>query len=690
MTEAPVIQAGPEENLDCSPDSVRAEKPLRALETAWLGLDRFTEKLLPPALNPFGQLGAIANTCFLVALVSGISLLVWYSPSVHQAYASLEALRHGAWVGETMRSLHRYSSDGCILFILLHTMRIVCQRRFGGARWLAWMAGLFMLAVMWFIGWTGYWLVWDAGAQHIALGTSRFIDSLHLFDEPLAQAFLTDQSVPSLLFFLIFFTHMLLPLAIGIGLWLHLARLNRSRLLTSWPMTLAITGSLIVVSTLLPACSSAPAQMTVKTPGFFMDWWYLWPLTLTDRLGGGILWAIFLFTGLIVSTFPWWMARRMPARLKAEVDLSRCFGCTLCAKDCPFTAITMIPREDGRKFEVQSMVNPDLCVGCGVCVGACDSQAINLPAYESRAVERELSGWIDAVKARGEKPFLVFACAESAIPSLRLKPDGTLLETPNCRVEKVPCIGWVSAVMLERPLKRGVEQILVVGCGQTDPVAREGSRWFAHRLEGRRQPSFNPAEADARRIRLLHLNRGERVDFAELFNGRRPAAGQRGRISAIVAGVSLALVLGALIWLVSQLPYRTADSTAPELVVSFVHQGETVGSKKMSQEEMDKLLPHMRAQVNLIRERVPVRLRVQVDGETRHDEAYQPKGISKDGPSMAIVRLPVKAGSHQIILQLADTTDTNLWTRTWNHQVNFHDNRVSVVIFDTKNGFSLW
>jgi ferredoxin/coenzyme F420-reducing hydrogenase delta subunit len=689
MTEATLNLVRAKKKSDESAAPVRAEKLLSGLETFWLRLDRLTEKFLPPALNPFGQLGAIANTCFLVALVSGIALLIWYSPSVHQAYASLEKLREGAWLGQWMRSLHRYSSDGCILFILLHTARIVCQRRFGGARWLAWGAGIFMLAVMWFIGWSGYWLVWDVGAQHAALGTAKFLDSLGVFAEPMARAFLTDEGVPSLLFFLIFFTHMLLPLAIGIGLWLHLTRLNRSRLLTGRAMTWWICGSLAAVSALLPALSGAAAQMTVKSQGFAIDWWYLWPLALTDRLGGGALWAVFLFAGLVTFTVPWWMARRTPAQWKAEVDLSRCFGCTLCAKDCPFAAITMVAREDDRKFEVQSHVNPDLCVGCGVCVGACDSQAINLPAYASRTVESDLNTWIDAVKARGEKPYLIYGCGESAVTTLRLNADGSSPEMSNCRIENVPCIGWVSAVMLERPLKRGVEGIIVVGCGETDPVARDGCQLFEHRLEGNRQPAFNKKEADANRVRLVHLDRSKTVSVRKLVHEFRPPAKRRDRFYAASAGIVLAVMLGGTAWLASALPYRTLHSSAPELVVSFVHQGDPLGSRKLTKEELDKLLPHMRTQVSLTRERVPVRLRVTVDGVIVHDQAYRPRGLAKDGSSLAIVRLPEQPGTHTVSVQLADTTDPERWTQSWEQNIEFRENHISVVMFDTKTGFVL-
>ncbi len=679
------------------PPAVHAEGLLRRLESSFLWLDRLVERALPPTLNPFGQLGAVANICLIIAVVSGIVLLLWYTPSVHQAYDSIERLRAGSFLGQWIRSLHRYSSDGCLFFILLHALRIVFQRRFAGPRWLAWSTGLLMLVALWFIGWTGYWLVWDVRGQHAALGTAQFLDQLPIFAEPMSRSFLTDASVPSLLFFLIFFIHMLSPLALGIGLWMHLMRVNRARFLTNRAMTLWIIGSLALLSVLLPATSAAPAQMTAKATPFTIDWWYLWPLALTDRLSGGMLWAVFLGAGLVMFTVPWWLVkRRRTPEWQAQVEVARCFGCTHCSLDCPFNAITMVAREDGKPFAVQAAVNPELCVGCGICTGSCDSQAINLPALNSRVIEKQLNGWLDEQTARGVRPFVAFCCAESIGASLRGDRTGQLPDLPGYRIESVPCTGWVSAVLLERLLKRGAAGVLVVACGESDPVAREGGKWFGHRLAGARDPGFDPKKADPNRVRFVQVSRTDRaglVRAAREFQqaGVSPAIGKPApsRVRQLVAAAALAVVLGGVTFAFSNLPYRTAHSPAPELIVSFSHGGAVREPRKLTKEELDRRLPHMRAQVNVTRERVPVRLRVRIDGEIVSDDRYQPKGFSKDGPSIAVVRLRMVPGAHRVQVELADTADAEAWTRSWDETVAFETNRVRVILFDTKAGFTL-
>ena len=217
---------------------MRGEAVFRALERPLLWLDARAARHFPPSLDPVAQAGALAVLSLVVALVSGILLLFWYVPSVYGAYASVAAM---AGLPTFLRALHRYSSDACVLFAVFHALRLGLARRFTGARWLAWVTGIGLLVALWLVGWLGYWLLWDERGRQVALGTARFVDVLPLFADPLSRSFLADDRVNTLLFFVVFFVHMLLPLPMGVALWLHVARVSRSRFLPGFAASLGAT-----------------------------------------------------------------------------------------------------------------------------------------------------------------------------------------------------------------------------------------------------------------------------------------------------------------------------------------------------------------------------------------------------------------------------------------------------------------
>src|SRR5262245_31016682 len=64
---------------------VRGERLWRLCESGFLWLERLIARAVPEELNPLGESGAIANTTFLVALGSGVLLLIWYRVSVFSA-----------------------------------------------------------------------------------------------------------------------------------------------------------------------------------------------------------------------------------------------------------------------------------------------------------------------------------------------------------------------------------------------------------------------------------------------------------------------------------------------------------------------------------------------------------------------------------------------------------------------------
>jgi coenzyme F420-reducing hydrogenase delta subunit/Pyruvate/2-oxoacid:ferredoxin oxidoreductase delta subunit len=681
------------------PDAAPSESPLpsgilRQLEKGIIYLDRLLSRWVSNPLNPMLHTGAIAVTTLFIATATGIVLLIWYKPSVHLAYESLEVMSQSPLGAGLMRSLHRYSSDAAVLFGTIHALRMFFERRFDGARWLAWVTGTIMMGLLWFIGWTGYWLVWDLRAQSIAVGTAKMLDVLPVFTDPLGRSFVTDESVNSLLFFVVFFIHMIIPLAMAIAMWLHITRLARARYLTSKAMTIWVTGLLLAICIAYPAINEAPAQMTAIPDSVTMDWWYLFPMPIVDRMGAGTLWVLLIVGNVAVLSIPWALARKRPQ--PASVVASRCNECKKCYTDCPYEAIEMIPRTDGNeRYLTQSSVIASKCVACGICAGSCDTMGIGVDWFSSIEKRRLIGSWMKQAELEGENVRLAFVCAESAGANLEIDPvTGRCAELPGYRALRVPCAGWVQPLMIERAIRQGARGVLIATCPTDNCIHREGAEWARQRVEGIREPALRTDKLEAGQVQLVAIDRTHTAELiraaARFCDGNEPLpTSARPRALHAVAATVLLVASAGLLGLVSDLGYTPPGIEGSEFVVSLKHPGvASENCRDLTPEELASTPVHMRKERICERTRPPVRLRVAIDGATALETSVEPSGIWKDGNSVTVERIPVESGDHLVSVAIGETASPEEWNFGEERTITFTDEARRVVVFDRVAGFT--
>ncbi|MFN3604572.1 MAG: cytochrome b N-terminal domain-containing protein [Leptonema sp. (in: bacteria)] len=696
-----IIQTQSEEkrikSVELKPERVRFFEPVLTLIKYFFFKINFVLYLgFTKDLNPMKHVGAIANFLFGIAIISGIILLFWYKPSVYQAYDSLEQLKQKeffSFLGQLFRSLHRYSSDGTILFILIHMFKEIADRKVGGPRWLAWITGFLALGFMWFEGWSGYWLVWDVRAQQIALGTSKMIDLIPIFADPLSRTFLTDKHINTLLFFLIFFFHMLVPLLIILALWLHINRLNRSQWITNKMFSIIIMISLIAISVIKPAHSEAPAKMQMIPSSFTIDYWYLFPLWFTDRLNGGILWLISLLATIFVFGFPWifYKQRFNPS----VVDEDRCQNCQQCFIDCPYNAISMIPRENR---EPTARVNPKLCVSCGICNGSCLPVSVGIPYYQVLEKRRQYQKWRQESSQENKPFYIAFICANSIANNIEFdmqtgKTKNSLLK--EFYVTAVPCLGWIHSRTLEALLSYEKSGALIIGCSECS--YREGNKWLEERIFENRDPELRKEKVSLEKIKIIYPNtkyqlRKEIQNFKKelennqiknmLYNKTQPH-------KLWIAASIVILFLSLLTILISDLPYQTPFDSKPSLIVSFKHPGQiSENCKELSQEELNKLPLHMRKKEVCERKRTPVKMALFINDDKILEKSYKPGGIWEDLNSIAIEEIPLEQGKYKIKVLISDLPNGE-WNFNFEEVIFFEEWKKRVILFD-KQGFELY
>lgn len=685
---------------ETGPDrTLRGRRFLDLFDRLFRKLDGVTFRFIPEEYHPFIQAGAIANFMFAVAVLTGFLLLIWYSPSVHLAYDSVAAMSEKPFTAELVRSLHRYSSDLFILFVLFHAFKVFFGGRFTGSRWLAWVTGIVGLAIIWFDGWLGYWLVWDDRGAMIAVATARMVDLLPFFSEPLTASFLTDDSFNSTLFLIVFFLHMLIPIAFGVAIWLHVARLSKPLFFPTVRYSSFLFVFLAVISLIWPADIGERAELLSKPESVSVDYFYLLPLLLTERLQGGVLWLLLLGTGTLLISIPWILHNRKdPGR--PVVDEIKCNGCTQCFQDCPYNAIAMLPRESGNpnKSDFVARIDPSVCVSCGICVGSCDPVAIDYPDLSPWEIRNRLDEWLDREQGDLEGDHVAFVCGNSAGSSLQIDSEsGYCVEMPGYRVFTLPCAGWIHPVLIERAFKRGAAGVLVSGC-ESDPDFRLGADWLGGRIEGERHPELRRDRLELDNLLFLKLDKPEFRKFlseAARFRerGEKPKrispAGSR-RTARVSAGVTLAAVLTAATVLPSSAPLPLPERGS-ELVISFKKAGHPVYSER---EDRGGRLAHMQRgeEQRRVLSRSDVRLRVDADGERVVESSYRPGGLFRRGYSSGIVTLPLDPGNHRIEVRFGypdpelETDDTQ-WIEFTEYELEIESGERIVLKYDQQYGF---
>ena len=124
----------------------------------------FLKRSVPGKLNFTFCFGGMAFTAFLLSVMTGLLLAVYYVPSEKEAYQSIAAIHNEVWGGWLIRSVHKWSANLLIILIILHTIRVLAYRAYRPPREVNWIAGVLAFITVMASGFTGYLLPWDQKA----------------------------------------------------------------------------------------------------------------------------------------------------------------------------------------------------------------------------------------------------------------------------------------------------------------------------------------------------------------------------------------------------------------------------------------------------------------------------------------------------------------------------------------------
>jgi coenzyme F420-reducing hydrogenase delta subunit/ferredoxin len=637
-------------------------------------IDRLANRIFTSKYNPFYYLGQLSVFLLVLLLVSGIYLLLFYKINVERAYDAVEYITVEQWyLGGIMRSIHRYASDALVITLLLHGFRLLLTGKFRHHRWLMWVSGVALFGFILIEGVTGYWMVWDERAQLVATTTTEFLDSLPVFPKPLARAFIGEESVTNLLFFAVIFVHVGGPLFLMALILLHFSRFTRTLLLPPRKVWAGVLLILLGLAMVKPAVSAPPADLTKAPVNVPVDWFYMFLLPLMNSSYSLYSWLLLFIASLAILAPPW---LKRPRPETAEVVKEKCVGCELCYVDCPYGAITMSP-EEGKTLAVVSEAR---CSGCGACLGSCNFNAIKL----GDADLEKMKAWIAGLVGEGE--LLGFVCEHALDIKEYVDEKGNMRGLQGVKVLPLRCLGMVNPAMVSYALDAGAAGVFLAGCKIGDCYYRLGNRWLRERLEGSRAPVLKDKRSD--RIKTYWVSfseRGELLDAVRRFkhelearvHGAPRVTGRRIRKMAPFA-VLILLLPTLLVWYFSDSPaYSLIDESDALLLFTMSHKGERI--EPCVEPSIEDLKAGNFTECK--RERVPVMVKLDIDGANVLSKAYNPRGVWRDGPSYAYEKIRVTPGLHKISIGVRDSREGR-FSYGFNESIEFKAGRIVIIDFE--------
>lgn len=110
---------------------------------------------------PTFRLGWLSTYFVVFETLTGLLLMLWYTPSPEIAYGNMLKILNNVPMGQFMRDLHRLGAEAMVIIVALHMMRTWVTGSYKKPRQFTWFTGLLLLVITGLLSFTGYLLPWD-------------------------------------------------------------------------------------------------------------------------------------------------------------------------------------------------------------------------------------------------------------------------------------------------------------------------------------------------------------------------------------------------------------------------------------------------------------------------------------------------------------------------------------------------
>src|SRR5271157_4749617 len=173
-------------------------------------------------------LGTLTLGTFMILVGTGIPLMLYYHPSVPQAYADMKDLQFVVSAGVFLRNLHRWSAHAMVMLVFAHMFKVFYRGAYRKPREFNWVIGVVLLIVTLFLSYTGYLLPWDQLAFWAITVGSNIMSAVPVLGQKVRFLMLGGNTVNANALLRFYVLHcVILPLAAALLIAIHFWRIRK-------------------------------------------------------------------------------------------------------------------------------------------------------------------------------------------------------------------------------------------------------------------------------------------------------------------------------------------------------------------------------------------------------------------------------------------------------------------------------
>jgi len=191
-----------------------------------LGYDSFVSYPTPRNLNYWWAFGAILSMMLIVQIITGIVLVMHYTPNTALAFTSVEHIMRDVNWGWLLRYMHANGASMFFIAVYIHILRGIYYGSYKAPREILWILGVVIFLLMMATAFMGYVLPWGQMSFWGATVITNLFSAIPLVGDPIVTWLWGGFSVDNPTLNRFFSLHYLLPFVIVGVVALHVWALH--------------------------------------------------------------------------------------------------------------------------------------------------------------------------------------------------------------------------------------------------------------------------------------------------------------------------------------------------------------------------------------------------------------------------------------------------------------------------------